>query len=89
MKAVRPVIVSNGVFSIQMRSAGLHSTSRMEKEGNYLNRLTSILWIIYIFPYMIGRGTNSLEGVKKLVIFLIRYHILPQEGEKFKLKYEF
>ena len=32
--AVRPVIVSNGVLFIQMRSIGSHSTSGREKEGN-------------------------------------------------------
>ena len=33
MKAVRPVIVSNGVPSLQMNSVGSHSTPGMEKEG--------------------------------------------------------
>ena len=32
--AVRPVIVSNGVPFLQMRSVGSHSTSGREKEGN-------------------------------------------------------
>ena len=33
-EAVRPVIASNGVPFLQMRSVGLHSTSEREKEGN-------------------------------------------------------
>jgi hypothetical protein len=33
MKAVRPVITSNGVPYLQMRSVGSHSTSGREKEG--------------------------------------------------------
>ena len=32
--AVRPVIASNGVHFLQMRSVGSHSTSGREKEGN-------------------------------------------------------
>ena len=32
--AVQPVIVSNGVPFLQMRSVGSHSTSGREKEGN-------------------------------------------------------
>ena len=34
MKAVWPVIVSNGVPLLQMRSVGSHSQSEREKEGN-------------------------------------------------------
>ena len=33
-RAVRPVIASNGVPFLQMRSGGSHSTSGREKEGN-------------------------------------------------------
>ena len=33
MKAMRPVIASNEVPYIQMRSVGSHSTSGMKKEG--------------------------------------------------------
>ena len=33
MKAVRPVILSNGVPSLQMRSVVSHSTSGIEKEA--------------------------------------------------------
>ena len=33
MKAVRPVIASNEVLHLQMRSVGSHSTSGIEKEG--------------------------------------------------------
>jgi hypothetical protein len=33
LKAVLPVIVSNGDPYLQMRSVGSHSTSGMEKEG--------------------------------------------------------
>ena len=33
-KAVRPVIASNGVTCLQMRSIGSHSTSGREKEEN-------------------------------------------------------
>ena len=32
--AVRPVIASNGVPFLQMRSVGLHTTSGRKKEGN-------------------------------------------------------
>ena len=32
--AVRPVIASNGVSFLQMRSVGSHSTSGRDKEGN-------------------------------------------------------
>ena len=32
--AVRPIIASNGVHFLQMRSVGSHSTSGREKEGN-------------------------------------------------------
>ena len=32
MKALRPIIASNGVSYLQMRSLGSHSTSEMEKE---------------------------------------------------------
>jgi hypothetical protein len=32
MKAVRPVIASNGIPFLQMMSVGLHSTSGREKE---------------------------------------------------------
>ena len=34
MKAVWPLIASNGVPYLQMRSVGSHSTSGREKEGN-------------------------------------------------------
>ena len=34
LKAVRPVIASNGVPFLQMRSVGSHSMSGREKEGN-------------------------------------------------------
>ena len=34
MEAVQPVIASNGVFSLQIRSVGSHSTPGREKEGN-------------------------------------------------------
>ena len=33
MKALRPVVVSNGVPFLQMRYVGSHSTSGREKEG--------------------------------------------------------
>ena len=33
MKTVLPVVASNGVSSLQMRSVGSHSTSGKEKEG--------------------------------------------------------
>ena len=34
MKAVQPVIASNGVPFLQIRTVGSHSTSGREKEGN-------------------------------------------------------
>ena len=34
MKAVRPVITSNGIPYLLIRSVGLHSMSEREKEGN-------------------------------------------------------
>ena len=34
MKAVRPIIASNRICHLQMRSVGSHSTSGREKEGN-------------------------------------------------------
>ena len=37
IKAVRPVIASNGVPYLQMRSVGSHSTSGRKKEGNDLD----------------------------------------------------
>ena len=33
MKAMRPIITSNGVFYLKMRSVGSHSKSEREKEG--------------------------------------------------------
>ena len=41
MKAVRPVIVLNGVPCLPMRSEVSHSTSRREKEGKKEGNLSS------------------------------------------------
>ena len=38
MKAVRPVIASNGVPNLQMTSVGSHRTSGREKEGRIRSR---------------------------------------------------
>ena len=55
MKAVRPIIASNGVPYLQMRSVGTHSTSGMEKKemkeriSHYDNRLGETLQFISTF----------------------------------------
>jgi hypothetical protein len=40
MKTVRPVIASNGIPYLQMRSVGSHSTSGMEKDGEKKGRVS-------------------------------------------------
>ena len=47
MKAVQPIIASNGITYLQMRSVGSHSTSGIEKEGK--KELTG--WAILFFLF--------------------------------------
>ena len=59
MKAVRPVITSNGVPYLQMRLVGLHSMSEREKEGKKERpRGFCVLLVIFVF-YTIYSSRNQ------------------------------
>ena len=54
MKALQPVIASNGVPYLLMRSVGSHSTLGMEKEGN--KEIIGFVRWLTAFSLMQGRS---------------------------------
>ena len=72
MKPGRPVIVSNGVPYLQMRSVGSHTTSGREKEGKRKEKGKDrvgigVKWLWIIFPHLILKfqQTGQKSAVEK------------------------
>ena len=60
MRAVRPVIASNGVSSLKMKSVGSHRTSKMEKEGRRKGRgMTSWCIVIKLSLFITESAENT------------------------------
>ena len=78
MIAVRPVIISNGVLYLQMRSLGSHSTSAVEKEGKkertgqYLisrrNWSVIINLLFYLFFTVVPSNTSVFLSCRPFVV---------------------
>ena len=59
--AVRPVIASNGVNFLQMRSVGSHSTSGREKEGNKERTIVyRPAYAVAVDAYMWAKGLHCV-----------------------------
>ena len=69
MKAVRPVIASNGFPSLQMGSVGPHSTSGRENEGNKKNNNQQQHQELVKFGSTLPETKPGTAGIEALLIF--------------------